>query len=218
MSKREYKSFITPPFVLSYPDLWTPKKDGAFKTDQSKYGCQAIWRPTEFGETDKKLWKAICAEIVEAVKEKFKVAGSNRSEIEVALKEKYDGAKMGLRKGEQKADKKGYGPGTVFASLTSNSIPGVIDLRNNTISPEHGNANLIFPGVICRASISVYAYDKSGGRGYALGLGNLQLIKKGPRLDNRQAASETFANAEIDEGWLEQDEATGGELEETFEA
>ena len=127
-----------------------------------------------------------------AVTDFFKVKGSTLREVKSAMNEKYESPKFGIRDGKIRADKKGYGAGTLFASLSTQQAPGVVDRNKEPISPGHGNADTIFAGCTCRATIAVYCYDQSGGRGYALGLNNLQLIGTGPRLDNRTNANEDF--------------------------
>jgi ssDNA-binding protein len=217
MSKRVALNLKTPPFVLSYPAIWTPRENGKFVTGKKKYGCSAIWVPSKFGDLDRKLWAAMDAEIVAAICDKFKIQGvTSRAQAEAALNDKYDTAKMGIRSPDaERRKKKGYdAPGTVFASLTSTSIPGVVDRGGHPISPESGNEEEIYPGAICRASIQVYAYDQSGGRGYALGLGNLQKLANGPRLDSRVAATIDFADAELDPAFIEMMDAEAGDAEE----
>lgn len=209
--KSEVKRFTTPPFVLSYPHIWEAQASD-LPGAKPKFSCQAIWTPAKFTDKDKKLWAAINAEIVRVVKEKFKVQGATRAEVHKNLRDKFEGAKLGIRDGKARADQKGYGEGTLFASLTSTSPPGVVDLSNNRISPTEGNSDELYPGAMFRATVTVYAYDKNGGKGYALGLGNLQKIKDGDRLDSRVKAEDDF-DEEVDAAYLDQAEDTAGEDE-----
>lgn len=211
--------FTTPPFVLSYPHVFKASKiKGAAANAEAKFSCQAIWTPKNFGERDKKLWAKMIAKVCAELKREFKVTGANRKELQAAVREKYENAKFALRDGKARADKKGYGEGTIFASLTTTSPPGVVDLAGDTISPAEGNESEIYPGCICRATITIKAYThESGGRGYSFYLGNLQKVKDGTRLDNRVAAKDDF-DEELDEAWIDEgggDE--GGDEADNFE-
>jgi hypothetical protein len=46
--------------------------------------------------------------------------------------------------------------------------------------------------------VNLYPFDKAGKKGVGVGLNNLQVVKKGDRLDGRQDAASEFA--EFDEG------------------
>ncbi|HVZ42983.1 MAG TPA: ssDNA-binding protein, partial [Ramlibacter sp.] len=49
----------------------------------------------------------------------------------------------------------------------------------------------LYAGLIVRASVRPYYYPQQGG-GIAFGLGNIQVLRDGPRLDNRLAAEDEF--------------------------
>jgi hypothetical protein len=49
-----------------------------------------------------------------------------------------------------------------------------------------------YSGCTFRASVSVYAFDKEGGKGVGIGLNNIQVVSKGPRLDNHADAEQDF--------------------------
>lgn len=210
--------FTTPPFVLSYPNLWKPRKNKFNPTADPRFSCTAIWTPAEFGEKDKILWSNIRKEVAKQIRELFvkdKIDGKNLTEVEAALLKKYPKASFAFRKGTEAtfAEKPGYGEGKVFASLSTVSPPGVVDLSKTTIHPSEGNSDEIYPGAVCRATITPQAYKhESGGVGYAFYLGNVQKIKDGARLDNRVAAEDDF-NEEIDEAWVDAD-ATGDDGDE----
>lgn len=195
----EVKRYKTPPFRASFPSVFEPSSmDGG----PLKYGLSAVWTPAKFTEGDKKLWAEILKAVDEATLAKFKKKA----------KDLPDNYKKGIRKGEEKGDMEGYGAGTLFANLTTKIQPGVVDAGKNPIGKEHGNTDEIYPGVWCRATITVYTYDNKG-KGYALGLMNVQKIGDGPRLDSRTNAADDFDD-EVDSSWLEQDEGGAGEDEE----
>jgi hypothetical protein len=41
--------------------------------------------------------------------------------------------------------------------------------------------------------VALYPFDNSGNRGVGVGLNNVMVVEKGPRLDGRKSASEEFA-------------------------
>lgn len=205
--------FTTPPFVMSYPHLFKAQA-GLNKNQAPKFSCQAIWDPKTFGDKDKALWRAITNEISKQLKEVFKVKGDNRKELEAAVTKKFPKAWIALRAGDEGdfEDRAGYGAGKIFARLHTEGPPGVVDLSKSPIHPTEGNADEIYPGCVCRATVTIKAYDhkESGGKGYVFYLANVQKIKDGPRLDNRVAAADDF-DEEVDGAWIDEDDADAGE-------
>ena len=197
----DVKKTVTPVFRLSFPALFDAK---SMDDGKPKFGCSAVWTPGKFSDQDKKRWRAMKALLDDASREKFKKP----------WKELPANFKKGLRDGAEKAELEGYGEGTRFANLTSLMRPGVVDRDRQPIGPEHGNADEIYPGCYCRATVTAYAYDKKG-KGVALGLQNIQKVADGDRLDSRTDAAEDFENETIDDAWLDEDEdeAEGNELD-----
>lgn len=195
----EVKRYVTPPFRLSFPHVFTPQAPQDGKGDP-KYGVSAVWTPAKFTAGDKVKWKAILGALDAESKLRFKKA----------WKDLPANVKRGIRNGNEKPDMAGYGEGTRFASLTTKMKPGVIDRAKDDdgvfikLCPENGNDDEIYPGCYCRATISVYSYDNQG-KGVAMGLMNLQKVADGERLDSRTDAAEDFDD-DIDEAWLDEDE------------
>jgi hypothetical protein len=196
--KPEKKRLATPPFRLSFPNLFVARLSSDEPGAKPKFGCSAIWTPKLFTERDKKLWTALLAELDRVAREEFKKP----------WKDLPDYVKRGLRDGAAKEGLEGYGPGTRFANITSNNRPGVVDIHKDPdtgefieIGPEHGNAELIYPGCYCRATVNVYSYTKKG-KGVAIGLFNVQKLKDGERLDSRVAAKDDF-NDDADSEWMD---------------
>src|SRR3989304_900922 len=198
MAKGELVKYVTPVFRLSFPNLFEAKAMDA--QSKPKFGCAAIWTPKVFTETDKVRWKAIMGALNAAALEKFKKP----------WKELPANIKRGVRNGAEKEGMEGYGEGTAFANLSTKMRPGVVGTEKDaegkylTISPEEGNADEIYPGCYCRATVTVYHYDNKG-KGVALGLLNIQKVKDGERLDSRTNAADDFQDQ--DSEWLDQDEA-----------
>ena len=190
----DVKKVVTPVFRLSFPALFEAK---SMEGGKAKFGCSAVWHPKKFSEQDKKRWKAVRALLDEVSQERFKKP----------WKDLPANFKKGLRDGAEKADLEGYGEGTVFASITSMMRPGVIDKDKDPIGPEHGNAEEIYPGCWCRATVTAYAYENTG-KGVALGLQNVQKVADGDRLDSRTDAAEDFDD-DIDDRWLDEADDDG---------
>lgn len=192
-AKRERVRLVTPPFVLSFPSLWTPRKPDEGE-GKPKFLATAIWTPGKMTDGEKGLYRALLAELD---KEARAVFGT-------AWKELPDNVKRGLRDGRAKADVAGYGEGTRFANMSSLNRPGVVDKRKNPIGPEHGNEEEIYPGCICRATVNVWSYNDKY-KGVGIGLLNLQKLADGDRLDNRVKAEDDFDD-DIDSRFLDDDD------------
>lgn len=188
----EVKRYQTPVFRVSFPELAEAK---AYNNGEPKFGLSAVWTPSKFTDKEKELWKAIGAALDAESKERFKMP----------FKDLPANIKRGIRDGAEKADMEGYGAGTKFASLTTKMRPGVIDKDKTTI-PVEGLKEAIYPGCYCRATVTVYSYDRNGGKGIALGLMNVQKVADGGRLDSRTDAAEDFED-DVDSAFLDQEEA-----------
>lgn len=184
----EIKRYVTPVFRLSFPDLF---EASSFDGGAPKFGCAAVWTPSKFTDTDKKRWKALMAALNAESMNRFKKA----------WKDLPANFKTGVRDGAEKADMEGYGEGTKFANLSTKMRPGVIDQSKCKIGPEEGNADEIYPGCYCRATVTVYSYDNKG-KGVAVGLMNIQKVADGERLDSRTDAADDFED-DIDDKWLD---------------
>jgi hypothetical protein len=199
----ERKTYVTPVFRVSFPHLFEPQ-DGQ-NGGAAKYGVSAVWTPADFSEVEKKRWNAMKKALDEASREKFKKA----------WKDLPANVKRGLRKGEEREDMEGYGPGTVFASLTTKLKPGVVSTEKGEdgkflpIGPEHANEDEIYPGCYARATVTVYSYSNEG-KGVALGLMNIQKVADGERLDSRTNASDDFEDEDLGDGWDTASDDDGG--------
>lgn len=163
MSNRLY----TPPCVISYPNLFTPR--AAEEGGEAKYSATFV-----FDEAAQKTkeFAALKAAMKPAVEEKW------GSKIPANLKNPFlDGAKYGLPEG------------TVIIRTSSKSAPGVVNASvQRIIDPGE-----IYPGARVIATLNCYAWEhKTGGKGVSFGLGNVQKIGDGPRLDNRTQAEDDF--------------------------
>lgn len=180
----EVKRYVTPPFRLSFPNVFTAQ---SYEGSEPKFSVSAIFTPSEFTDKEKAQWRTLLGAIDAECKNRFK---KGVKELK-ALNAEGANYKLVPRNGATKADLEGYGEGTLFMNLSTKMQPGVIDRRKNKISPEEGNADEIYAGCWCRATVTVYSYDNKG-KGVAVGLMNLQKLKDGDRLDSRTDAAEDF--------------------------
>ena len=100
-------------------------------------------------------------------------------------------------------------------SAMNDACLGRFDLKKNKIGPEEGNADEIYAGCYCRATVTVYSYDNRS-KGVAIGLMNVQKVKDGERLDSRTDAAGDFDD-EVDDAWLEEDEGAGGDFDDELD-
>jgi len=200
--KIERKKLITPVFRASFPNVFEARAIEGDSNSKPKFGLSAIWTPAKFTAREKELWRAMLGELDKEARRKF----------HKPWKELPDHIRRGLRDGSAKEGLEGYGEGTRFANLTSKNRPGVVAKDGSTkIGPEEGNADEIYPGCYCRATVQVYSYDNKG-KGVAIGLRNIQKVADGARLDNRVAAEDDF-DEDIDSAWLDQDDDFEGGAE-----
>lgn len=86
-----------------------------------------------------------------------------------------------FRKQSEKADKyAGFDADddAIFINLATTMQPGIVDAKMNDII----NKDEFYSGCYARATVNAYAYDKSGNKGVAFGLNNLQKLRDGERL------------------------------------
>lgn len=167
---------------ISYPELVTPKafNDG----DDPKFSATFVFESAEDIQDIRKAVLAVAkenwgAEKLEGASIKMLDTAGGRVPYLVAgdLRIRlpwYDDPDL--------IAKQKYPEGSVFIRARSGRKPGLVtEIRD----PETGKPSIledpskIYAGVYVRASLDVFAYDHSGNRGVAFGLGNIQLIGGG---------------------------------------
>lgn len=100
-----------------------------------------------------------------------------------------------LRDGdEERPDDQAY-QGHYFLNVKSKQKPGIIDKTRQEVI----DSNEFLSGDYCRVSMNCYAYDVSGNRGAAFGLGNIQVIAKGDPLTSQARAEDEFSDWDDDD-------------------
>ena len=166
---------------LSYANVWEPKSVNGGK---EKYSVSIII-PKEDKKTLDEIKKAIDAAI-EGGKGKFGGKIPSKASLKTPLR---DGD---IDRPEDEAYKNSY-----FINANSITPPQVVDKNVKPIL-EHSE---IYSGVYARVSINFYAFNSSGNKGIACGLGNIQKIRDGEPLGGRTNAEDEFTT-EADEDFL----------------
>jgi hypothetical protein len=169
------KKMTLPPALGSYAAIFKPK---AFEGNEPKFSIVLIW-PKE----EKEKLKDLTAAIIQCAKEAF---GDDAVE-----RLKNGKLKNPLRDGDTDAPEDPNRKGCYFitASAKVDRQPGIVDAR---VQPVFEDSEA-YSGCTFRAAVALYAFDKSGNKGVAIGLNALQVVKKGPRLDGRKTAEQEFA-------------------------
>ena len=165
------------------------------QTPEATLSYPAIWEPRAFEDGDTPEYSGVLV---------FS-AGTDLSELNAAAagvaKERW-GGKAGevMRNARYKPFRNGgekYGEGTIYITTRSKTTqPGVV--ANYPETPGSTRPELItdrsqvYPGVVVKALVSPYAYDKKGNKGVGWGLDAIQIIRDGERLDGRVNAQDEF--------------------------
>lgn len=168
-------NLFTPKAILSYANIWTPQPPQN-EGEKAKYGCTLVFTPEE-QKTER--FKAMKAEVIRVARKKW------GSEADDMIRE--GKIKMPFLSGDKQ-----YPEGSVFIRPRSENKPGVVDRNANRITDEAE----VYSGILCIASVSCFAYDKKMNKGVTFGLGNLQKLADGERLDGRVAAEAEFSAVE----------------------
>jgi len=168
---------LTPIGVLCFPQLFTPKPraPGQDAVYQINLVLDALAQKTPQWLEMRKA----CAQVID---EKW---GSGKSQDKAFIAK----LRMPWRPcSEKKYD--GYDvPGGMFIAPWTNRRPGIVDAQRQEIMVEED----VWAGMLCRATLSPFAYENSGNRGVNFNLNNVQIVGKGARrLDGRKPANEDF--------------------------
>lgn len=160
----------------SYVNVWAPKSVGG---GTPKYSVSLI-----ISKTDTETLNAIQAAIQAAYQEgaaKLKGAGQTVPPLSAI--------RTPLRDGDAERPGDPAYANSYFINANSPTAPGIVDANCNPVIER----SEIYSGVFGRASISFYAYNRSGNRGIACSLNNLQKIRNGEPLGGKPKASSDFA-------------------------
>ena len=171
---------VTGTVRLSYANVWTPR--AANEGSEPKYSASIIIPKADTATVDA-IKKAIEVAIQEGVG-KFGGKIPPRATLKLPLR---DGD-------EERPDDEAY-KNAYFLNATSKLAPGVVDKHVQPIL-DHSE---VYSGVYARVSLNFYAFNTSGNRGVACGLGNIQKIRDGEPLGGKTAPSADFGSIEDDD-------------------
>lgn len=168
---------------LSYANVWEPKAVSEGQTP--KYSVSLII-PKSDTETIDKINAAIDAAIEEGIA-KFGGKKPNKAAL-----------KLPLRDGDtEREDDEAYA-NAYFVNANSPTAPQIVDSKVQPIL-ERGE---VYSGVYARVSINFYAFNSSGNKGIACGLGNIQKVRDGEPLGGKSKAEDDFGEIPVDDDLL----------------
>jgi len=155
---------MTPSFRVSFPSVFTPS--AGFDGQEAKYSLVMLFeKHTDLTEMKKA--------VEDCIKEKWgvKVPKDLRSPFRDGDEKELDGYK-----------------GCVFVKASSKQRPGLVDKDLQPIISQ----DEFYPGCFARATLSVFAYEKSGNRGVSFGLQNIQKLDDGESFLGKVSPEEDF--------------------------
>ena len=168
---------------LSYANVWEPKAIN--EGQQPKYSVSLII-PKSDTETIAKINAAVDAAIEEGIG-KFGGKKPNKASL-----------KLPLRDGDtEREDDEAYAD-SYFINANSNTAPQIVDMKVQPIL-ERGE---VYSGVYARVSVNFYAFNSSGNKGIACGLGNIQKVRDGEPLGGKSKAEDDFDEIPVDDDGL----------------
>lgn len=198
MAKSERKRLLTPPFRVSFPDVFVKRVFQGQGEESGRYSCGALFSgfevqngrtvikvPVGWSDKDKEKWKALVDACNQVSIETFK---KPMRELDRAV------YKLPFHRGEEK-EYDGYGPGVVFFTMSAkNRRPGIINRNGEPITP--GGPEEFYAGCYARASVTPFA--NAQWKSLSIGLNNLQKLGEGPRLDAFTSAEDDFGTDPAD--------------------
>lgn len=183
------RRLLLPPALGAFTYIWEPRppdpKDGPDK--KPKYGITLLWKK-ENGKAPAALLELQTA-IVETARSAFGQDKEGKP-VDVVQKLKAKTLHNPFYDGDvEKPEDKTFA-GHVYINASSEAQPGIVDAKvQRIISREEAYAGCTF-----RATVAIYSFEAKGNKGVAIGLNNLQVVAKGPRMDGRKSAEEDFGS------------------------
>lgn len=165
--------------VVRFSYLYATMPHASDDTQTPKYSVSLI-----IPKTDTETVNAINAAVEAAISEgKSKLCGKGKTLPPRQL------LKLPLRDGDLEREDDPVYAGAFFLNASSPNKPGIVGADCKPIMDE----SEIYSGMYGRASITFFAFNKSGNRGIAAGLNNLMKCRDGERLAGGASAEEDFA-------------------------
>ncbi|MDK8683461.1 DUF2815 family protein [Corynebacterium pseudodiphtheriticum] len=177
MSTNNPTRVVTGEVRLSYAHVWEPN---SIRGGKPKYSVSLIM-PQADTTTITAIEKAIDAAI-DAGTAKFGGKRPNKAAL-----------KLPLRDGDTERDDEAYA-NSFFVNANSLTPPQVVD---ENVAPILDRSE-VYSGCYARVSLSFYAFNTSGNKGVACGLGNIQKIRNGEPLGAGHISAESDFGASAD--------------------
>jgi hypothetical protein len=122
--------------------------------------------------------------------------------IEEAIKQAAKDGKLGkkyknpLRDGDEDREDNEEYENSMFVNANAKRRPGIIDYATGDVVDTDDDDIGVYSGCLIRASVTFFAYTHKGSKGVGCGLNNVQVLKRGERLDGTESAEEAFEDAE----------------------
>jgi hypothetical protein len=169
----------------SYTNLNTPKSINGGK---EKYSVTPLISKSDIATIEE--IKAATRAAYEVGKDKLRGSGKVVPPL--------DTLKVPLRDGDVERPGDAAYANCFFLNANSYTKPGIIGRDGKEIT----DSSMIYSGIYCKFSLNFYAYNISGSKGIACGLGNVLYIKPGTPLGSRSSAFDDFRN-EFDDDALD---------------
>ncbi len=177
MTKSKTK-VLTGKVRASYANVWEPK--AIEEGQQEKYSVSLL-----IPKSDTKTLSKIEAAIKVALEEgKAKFGGKVPKVFKNPLRDGDD----------ERPDDENY-EGMMFVNANSTRKPQIVDSNVEEII----DRDEFYSGCYCRATVNFYAFNVSGNKGIAAGLGNLQKLEDGERLSGGASAEQDFGEIDDDD-------------------
>lgn len=169
----------TPPFRVSYPNVFKAKKNDLNGKDE--YSLVALFpKGADLS--------ALKSAAMEAITKKW---GTDKAKWPANMKSPFRDQKERAKFDEASGKSvlpPGHEEGAIFMNLKSAQRPGLVDHNVEDIL----DSSQFYAGCYARATINAFAYDQKGNRGVSFGLVNIQKVKDGDPLGNRTRAQDDF--------------------------
>ncbi len=121
--------------------------------------------------------------------------------VKMAKEEKFGSGKIKkfknpIRDGDEERDEFEEYQNAWFINASSKRRPGIIDYRTGDVVDTDDEDIGIYSGCTIRCSVTFFGFDQKGNKGVGCGLNNIQVLKRGDRLDGGQGAESAFEDAD----------------------
>jgi hypothetical protein len=195
---------ILPPALGAYTFVHEPRPPPPPSTGEPKFSTALLWPASK----PVKVLDVVTKQEITLEQAVVKVAAEKWGDKAAAML-KAGKLKNPIRSGDTDRSESPEFEGMVFITASSTKRPGIVNAQNKNLKALAEEAALngeefdpreeCYSGCILRASVSLFCFDKGVNKGVGVGLNNLQVIKKGERIDGRKKAEDEFEDFKADD-------------------